>query len=57
MTVPAQGTEESSDWVAGVLDEDIMAGVDLDADDEDDGDDQDSETYAQGDDGMFIEND
>lgn len=51
--VPATGTEESSDWVAGVLDEDIMAGIDLDADGEDDADDQDSETDAQGDDRML----
>ncbi|CAN0200338.1 unnamed protein product, partial [Ectocarpus fasciculatus] len=45
IAVPATG--ESSDWVAGVLDEDIMAGVDLEADGEDDAGDQDSETYAQ----------
>ncbi|CAM9575917.1 unnamed protein product [Ectocarpus sp. 4 AP-2014] len=45
VAVPATG--ESSDWVAGVLDEDIMAGVDLEADGEDDADGEDSETYAQ----------
>ncbi|CAM9676755.1 unnamed protein product, partial [Ectocarpus sp. 8 AP-2014] len=45
VAVPAAG--ESSDWVAGVLDEDIMAGVNLEADGEDDADGEDSETYAQ----------
>eukprot|EP00903_Cladosiphon_okamuranus_P021077 g19362.t1 len=42
----AAAKEAASDWVTGVLDEDIMAGVDLSEDDSD-VDDDDKETYDQ----------
>ena len=47
IVMPEAAEETGSDWVTGVLDEDIMAGVDLGEDGEDDGD-EDGEDYAQG---------
>lgn len=45
--IPEKNTEGgSSDWVTGVLDEDIMAGIDLEGDNGDD--DDDGEDYDQG---------
>lgn len=45
-----EGSSSSSEWVTGVLDEDVMAGVDLDeaGDDDYDDDGDDVEDYAQG---------
>lgn len=49
VVVPETAAEESaSGWVTGVLDEDVMAGVDLSEDNDDDDDDDGEETYDQG---------
>lgn len=44
----AAAEDPASSWVTGVLDEDIMAGVDLGEDDDFDGDDDAEEDYDQG---------